>query len=121
MTSAPLELTKFVLSETIGSALRFPLWWYTDGLMKFASWVVRELEYRWKAYSFAIWIRNMFVPMYGQYDWSGRLVSFIMRLVVLVGRGIAIVVEAFAYLLLSIMYVLALPTAIIMIIYSFLV
>lgn len=121
MTSAPLELTKFFLSETIGSVLRFPMWWYTDGLMKLGKWIVQELEYRWKAYSFTIWIKNLFVPMYGQYDWSGRLVSFIMRVVVLIGRGIALVVEACAYLLLSVAYVFAPPLALIMAAYSFLV
>lgn len=121
MPSAPLELTKFVVSETIGSVMRFPLWWYTDGLMNLGAWIVRELEYRWKAYAFAIWIRNIFVPMYGQYDWSGRLVSFVMRLVVLVGRGIALIIEALAYFFLALLYVIAPPSAIVLTVFSFLV
>ncbi len=115
-----MELTKFVFSETIGSVLRFPLWWYTDGLAKLGAWIVRELKYRWKAYAFAIWIQNMFVPMYGQYDWSGRLVSFIMRIVVLIGRGIALTFEACAYVALMIAYLLAPPVSIILAVFSFL-
>lgn len=121
MASFPLELTKFAFSETFGSALRFPVWWYTDGFMKLFAWIGRELSYRWKAYAFAIWIRNIFVPMYGQYDWSGRLVSFVMRVVVLFGRGFALVVEAFAYLLLAIVYALALPACVVLILLSLLV
>ncbi|KAA0205674.1 hypothetical protein EDM68_05055 [Candidatus Uhrbacteria bacterium] len=120
MPSAPMELTKFVVSETIGSVLRFPMWWYTDGLAKLGAWIVRELEYRWKAYAFSIWIKNMFVPMYGQYDWSGRLVSFIMRVVVLIGRGIALAFEAVAYVALAVAYLLAPPASIILAVFSFL-
>lgn len=118
MSAAPLELTKFVLSETVGSVLRFPMWWYSDGLLRLAKWVVRQLDYRWRAYSFAIWIRNLFVPMYGQYDWSGRLVSFVMRVVVLIGRGIGLFFEAFAYLVLTFVYVLVPPLALIMAVFS---
>jgi hypothetical protein len=118
MSAAPLELTKFVLSETVGSVLRFPMWWYSDGLLRLAKWVVRKLNYRWRAYSFVIWIRNLFVPMYGQYDWSGRLVSFIMRVVVLIGRGIGLFFEAFAYLVLAFAYVLTPPLALIMAVFS---
>lgn len=60
---------------------------------------VNALRYRFQAYAFRIWIRNFFVPMYGQHDWSGRIVSFFMRLVVLIGRLIALLVEAFVYAL----------------------
>lgn len=56
------------------------------------------LRYRSQAYAFRIWIRNFFVPMYGQYDLTGKLVSVFMRFFVLLGRGIAIAVEAIGYL-----------------------
>lgn len=47
-----------------------------------------------------IWLKNFFVPMYGQYDWTGRLISVFMRLVILIGRFIALIVEAIVYVLL---------------------
>lgn len=118
MSAAPLELTKFVLSETIGSLLRFPMWWYSDGLLKLSQWILRQLNYRWRAYSFVIWIQNLFVPMYGQYDWSGRLVSFVMRIVVLIGRGIGLCFEALSYVVLLFVYVLTPPLALIMAVFS---
>ncbi len=83
--------------DFIGSIVWFPVWWYTTGFMKVASSVMRSLRYRAQAYSFAIWIRNFFVPMYGQYDWVGRTISIFMRLVVLIGRLIAFFVEAVIY------------------------
>ena len=59
---------------------------------------VRErLQYRWRAYSFALWLKHFFVPMYGQYDFAGRVVSVFMRLAVLLGRGVAFFFEVFAY------------------------
>lgn len=53
-----------------------------------------DLRYRARAYGFRIWIRNFFVPMYGQHDLTGRIVSVAMRTVVLCGRGFAFIIEA---------------------------
>jgi hypothetical protein len=38
-------------------------------------------------FSPALWWRYLFVPMYGQYNWQGRVISFIMRFVQGVVRG----------------------------------
>ncbi len=37
------------------------------------------------------------MPMYGAYDWAGRLISVVMRAVVVIARLIAFLVEAFVY------------------------
>ncbi|MEN9558024.1 MAG: hypothetical protein RL141_393 [Candidatus Parcubacteria bacterium] len=68
-----------------------------------------RLRYRARAYALGIWIRNFFVPMYGQYDWAGRLVSVFMRFVVLVGRGIALGVEAAVYGAGLLLWIVVLP------------
>lgn len=120
MRSAPFELSKFIFTETLGSVLRFPFWWYGDGLMLLGKWIAHQLEYRWKSFAFVIWMRNLFVPMYGQYDWSGRLVSFIVRIAVLIGRGIFLCFEATAYLVLLLAYVSAPPFSLLFAIYSLL-
>jgi hypothetical protein len=72
-----------------------------------ANSAFNALRYRARAYAFVIWIKNFFVPMYGQYDWTGRLVSIFMRIVVLIGRGIALVVEAMVYAAGLVVWVLA--------------
>jgi len=33
-----------------------------------------------------VWLKNLFVPMYGQYDFTGRLISFFVRFVQIIGR-----------------------------------
>ena len=91
-------MAKFVVFDLIGSIVWFPAWWYTKGLRQLLQWVGRSLRYRVRAYGFLIWVKNFFVPMYGQYDLTGRLISVFMRFVVLVGRGIALLVEAIVYL-----------------------
>lgn len=102
------SLFQFLFVDVIGSVLYFPIWWYTEGFFEVVNWSRRSLAYRWRAYSFALWLKNFFVPMYGQYDWAGRLVSVFMRFVVLIGRGIAFIAEAIGYLFIIALW-LALP------------
>lgn len=97
---------RLLLSETLGSVIRFPFWWYTEGLIEAARWCARGLRYRWESAGIAVWVKNFFVPMYGQYDLAGRLVSVVMRFAVLIGRLIGLVIEAAGYCLLLIVWVL---------------
>lgn len=96
---------KFIVIDTAGSLLRFPIWWYGEGLIKILVWIRQKLVYRLRAYGFGLWLRNFFVPMYGQYDIAGRVVSVFMRFIVLVGRAIAFLAEAFAYSMLLLAWV----------------
>jgi len=97
---------QFFFVDVLGSVIYFPIWWYTEGFFDVIRWVRRSLGYRWRAYSFAVWMKNFFVPMYGQYDIAGRVVSVFMRLVVLIGRGVAFVLEALAYFFLTAFWLL---------------
>ncbi len=99
MKSASGAVAKFILFDLLGSIAWFPLWWYTRGFRDVFATLLRILKYRARAYGFGIWIRNFFVPMYGQHDLAGRLISVLMRTVVLIGRTFAIILEALVYLL----------------------
>jgi hypothetical protein len=33
-----------------------------------------------------LWLANLFVPMYGQFDFQGRVISFLVRLVQIIVR-----------------------------------
>jgi len=79
-----------IIIQILGEILYFPLWWYTIGfgrLLKNARrfWLNQE-----KNLGFTIWLKNLFVPMYGQRDFVGRLISFIIRLVQIIFRGAAL-------------------------------
>jgi len=97
MQSRTGAVARLLLVDLIGSVAWFPVWWYTKGFQRMVNAASRALQYRAASYSFRIWVKNFFVPMYGQHDWAGRLVSVFMRFIVLVGRSIAYVVEAAVY------------------------
>jgi len=94
MNSRGGAVAQLVFVDLLGSVVWFPVWWYTTGLMRVVSRAKVGLIYRSRQYGLKIWVANFFVPMYGQYDLAGRLVSIFMRFVVLVGRSIALAVEA---------------------------
>ncbi len=97
MTSRVGAVARLLIFDLAGSVAWFPVWWYSTGLLNVVRAAHSTLAYRIRSYAFAIWIRNFFVPMYGQHDLTGRLVSVVMRFVVLVARGVALVVEAIVY------------------------
>lgn len=97
MSSRVRALSTFLLSDLLGSVVRFPFWWYTEGLMNVARWAGRSLAYRWRGYAITLWARNFFTPMYGAHDWASRVISIIMRMLVITARFIALMVESFVY------------------------
>lgn len=107
MKSRVGAVSHLLFIDLLGSVAWFPVWWYTKGLLMVANSAFNALRYRARAYSFVIWIKNFFVPMYGEYDWTGRLISVFMRFVVLIGRSIALVVEAMVYAAGLVVWVLA--------------
>lgn len=108
------EIAKLVFIDLLGSFVWFPIWWYTTGLKKFINWCWQGLQYRYKQYAFEVWIKNFFVPMYAQYDWTGRLISVFMRFFVILGRGIALAVEGLAYGFLILCWAVIPPLALVM-------
>ncbi len=106
MSAHSSQVARYFFLDLFGSAIRFPFWWYGTGLKRVALSFYRSLQYRAQGYGLSVWIRNFFVPMYGQHDITGRLISVLMRFVVLVARVFALIVEAAVYALGIIVYVL---------------
>ncbi|HWQ99857.1 MAG TPA: hypothetical protein VN397_03365 [Candidatus Methylomirabilis sp.] len=114
MNSRVGAVAQLLFVDLLGSIVWFPVWWYTKGLSLVSSKAVTALKYRSQGYAFRIWIRNFFVPMYGQHDIWGRIISVFMRFVVLVGRSIAIAVEAFIYAIGVFLWLLTPPVALLL-------
>ncbi|MCC7522848.1 hypothetical protein IT407_03555 [Candidatus Uhrbacteria bacterium] len=100
-----VSLLKLAVSETAGSLLRFPYWWYTEGLSRMVRVLRDGLVFRYRSYAIGLWAKNILVPMYGQYDITGRLVSFFMRFVILVWRCAAFAVEALFNVVLVVLWI----------------
>lgn len=90
LRSAIFDFTK-VIGQLIGDLVYFPIWWYTKGFIKVIRWAEKYLATRLQATGLLIWLKNIFVPMYGQTDWAGILISFLTRLVQIVVRSIIMV------------------------------
>lgn len=75
------------IKDIVGDFFYFPLWWYSVGLMNYAASCIIFFRNRGKKLSFSIWVKNIFVPMYGQNDWQGKFISFFVRLINIIFRG----------------------------------
>jgi len=95
-----------ILLQVIWDFLYFPLWWYTVGLAKTVRGIGHFYHEAETELGFLVWLKNIFVPMYGQYDFAGRLISFIIRLVQVVFRGALMLLIIFLGLAFLIFYVL---------------
>lgn len=97
------------ISSEIGlSILFFPVWWYTRGLLNTIISLKNFLANREKGLALLVWVKNLFKPMYSQTDWQGRLISFFMRLIQIIFRGIVLFFCALIALVLLLVWI-ALP------------
>ncbi|MFZ4648052.1 MAG: hypothetical protein ACOYMB_00250 [Patescibacteria group bacterium] len=69
----------------------FPFWWYSVGFIRFLRSLGRFLKEKQESLALFVWIKNIFRPMYGQEDFAGRLISFFMRVIQIIFRGIALI------------------------------
>ena len=77
-----------LLIEAALDIVYLPVWWYTKGAKRVFLGCINWIRSINAQASPGLWLKNLFVPMYGLYDWQGRLVSFFMRLVNVIGRTI---------------------------------
>jgi len=66
----------------------FPIWWYGPGFARTALSIFRFIGQKFISLGLGVWLKNLFVPMYGQHDFAGRFISFLVRLVQIVFRGL---------------------------------
>ncbi|MFH0856875.1 MAG: hypothetical protein V1860_03190 [bacterium] len=102
------ESAKYIFLDIIGDIFYFPLWWYTRGAKKafiFCANGIKDVE---KYLALSVWMKNIFTPMFGQYDWQGRIISFFMRLFQIIFRSLFLLIWAILYTILFLMW-LALP------------
>ena len=91
MKSIVLQSFKFLTLDILGDFILFPLWWYTRGLQRYGRLLWRNIQMVERELGVLIWMKNIFRPMFGQYDWQGRIISFFMRVVNIIFRGVILV------------------------------
>jgi len=92
-----------ILADLARDLIFFPVWWYTKGFFELATKISVFWSDSLKGLNLLVWLKNIFVPMYGQRDLTGILVSIFMRIVQIILRSIG-----FACLLLLGLFVILL-------------
>ena len=95
-----------IIAQILGEILYFPVWWYSVGFFRALKNLFNFWRNQEKSLGFSVWLRNIFVPMYGQYDFPGRLISFIIRLVQIIFRGALLLVLLFLLLIILFLWLL---------------
>lgn len=98
MFSRMETIAGYLFLDLAGSFLRFPIWWYGEGMHDRIEWAKTQIMYRWRGYAIGLWWKNFFVPMYGASDWAGRAISMVARFGVIIGRLLALAFECGFYL-----------------------
>ncbi len=87
-----LRISERILFDFFLHILLFPVWWYTQGAQKILLGCFHLVEHANMQFAPGLWAKNLFVPMFGQRDWQGRLMSFFMRLANIIFRSIVVIV-----------------------------
>ncbi len=92
MTENFLSYGGKIIAQLLGEILYFPLWWYSVGFGRLLKNTWHFWHGQEESLGFWVWLKNIFVPMYGQYDMAGRVISFFVRLVQIIGRGFVLLI-----------------------------
>ena len=114
MTLALKQTTDLIL-EFLLDVVRFPWWWYSGGLRKVIDKCWRAFSATRARVALGVFAKYLFKPMYQDYTWQGRAISFFMRLFLLLVKLVRYVLAAAWYGVLVIVWVLLFPVALIMI------
>lgn len=74
-----MSAAAIIAADVFGSLAYFPVWWYTRGALRTAKMCMHTVAEQARDYGVNVWIKNLFVPMFGQHDFWGKLISFWLR------------------------------------------
>ncbi|HBU27875.1 TPA: hypothetical protein DEB00_02040 [Candidatus Uhrbacteria bacterium] len=102
-----VQAAKLFLVDLVGGVLGFPVWWYSRGAVRWSHFMWDWYASYRATLAVDVWVKNLFVPMYGSYDIAGRLISFFMRLVMIFLRSfLLLIVSIFLMIVYTIYYIL---------------
>lgn len=102
---SPLVLQRILLDFFL-HIFYFPVWWYTRGFVLFLKQLLNLYRDASQMFAVSLWMKNIFVPMFGQSDWQGRIMSFFMRVANIFFRSIGLLIWALCLLGLVIVWLL---------------
>ncbi|MDD4304094.1 MAG: hypothetical protein PHW42_00770 [Patescibacteria group bacterium] len=111
-----LDILKLIFVDIIWKIIYFPIWWYSKGFFDLLINFIEKVKRQSYALGIFIGFKFLFRPMYAQNDFSGRIISFFMRLIVLIFK-IFIFILFLVVLFFGVAIYLALPVFVIWQIY----
>lgn len=97
--------------------ITFPLWWYTIGFGVVWQRARQQFRYGLKKTAFRLFLRNLRHPLYGDYTRSGRIISFFLRIVLLIAKIVFLGVRLVFLALFLGAYLVILPFSLFVVIY----
>lgn len=88
-------LAQRILLDLFLHIIYFPVWWYSRGSKKVLFRCIESVANVNRQFAPGLWAKNLFVPMFGQSDWQGRIMSVFMRFFNIIFRSIALFVWIF--------------------------
>jgi len=96
-----------IIFELAYDILLFPVWWYSKGFFHWGEELFNFLSARQKSLGLLVWIKNIHRPMYGQTDWQGVLISFLIRVLQIIIRSFIMLFWVILAFLLLLVWLLA--------------
>ena len=97
-------ITQRITLDFFWHLVYFPIWWYTLGLKKALFYCFSLLRTGSDLMAPRLWLQNLFVPMFGQSDWQGRIVSVLIRFINVIIRGIGLLIWFLAVILIFLLW-----------------
>lgn len=101
-----MRIIERLFIDTAAALVYWPLWWYSKGFIAIMTWFMHTVSYYAQVSAVGVWVRNIFTPMFGQYDWQSRIISFIVRIGNIIVRSIGLLLWTLLCGSLVIMYLL---------------
>ncbi len=77
-----------IVEKILIDIIYFPVWWYSRGALNLFFKLKKFLYNKQKSLAILVWIKNIFKPMYSQYDITGIIISFFVRSFQIIVRSI---------------------------------
>jgi hypothetical protein len=98
--------------------LSFPLWWYAVGGQIIWQWYKRQYYFGLHKTGLLLFARHMNEPLYGDYSKTGIVLSFFIRIFILIYKIIVFLLRLVVVTLLALLFLAWLPGVLIMIIFQ---
>ncbi len=100
-----LTVFYFFIITVFRQIITFPAWWYTQGLALLIIHLYRMQVIQLKNLAIFSWIRHLFTPMFHDYTFVGRILSFIFRIFIIGGKLVILIVSLGLRLVVVILYI----------------